>query len=490
MKGYCLAKSTGRGTPGATAIRCLLRLVPSLKLEYIDASAHSLTGRPAEAFYKNARLLIQSLHPDDRAAMQREFNCPSGALLTLRWLRPDGSVIWSEHRLTALLDPLGRLTGIDGEACELVNGSSALLRRMARTTGELRFIPGSGAGRSIGRSLMDLSEAQAVMMLEVDRNRLAPFWAEGVSLPDSAGLLDELEPLAGGLAPISQALYFGPPSASRSRMGAALRQAGWQAAAVCVLACQDRLSALGVCLYRQPPDWSADLQGCLAALSQHAAVVLENARLRSDLETARLESVLALARMMEARDAYTAAHGHSMVGWCERVARRLGLAEERIESLSWASLLHDIGKVGIPDSILTKPASLSAEEWTLMRQHPAIGEKIISSIQRLQAAAPIIRAHHEHYDGNGYPQGLAGDQIPLEARILSVVDAFCAMIDLRVYRPARSPRQALEELKRCAGSQFDPRVVRAFLEVYREGAEAQPEDARFCARWNSAPGLG
>ncbi len=488
--GQGLAQSNCPGTTGETAIRYILRLVPSPKFEHIDASAHGLTGRPAEAFYKNPRLLLQSIHPEDRAALQRELDCPSGAPLSVRWLRPDGSVLWSEHRLTALLDPLGRLAGVEGEARELINESSALLRRMARTTGELRFIPGSGPGKSIGRSLMDLSQAQAVVMLEVNRNRLEPFWVEGISLDASGGLLDELESLAGGLAPSSQALYFTPPNNGRGGLGARLRQGGWQAAAVCALAYQEKLLALGVCLYRSAPNWSVELQGCLAALSQHAAVVLENARLRSELETARLESVLALARMMEARDAYISSHGHSLVGWCELVAHRLGMAEERIDNLNWAALLHDIGKVGIPDSILTKPASLSAEEWARMRQHPEIGEKIISSIQRLQSAAPIIRAHHEHYDGSGYPQGLAGDQIPLEARILAVVDAFCAMIDTRVYRPARSAQEALDELQRCAGGQFDPRVVRAFVEVRSEGMEAEPAAARFWQRWSTAPGFG
>jgi len=145
------------------------------------------------------------------------------------------------------------------------------------------------------------------------------------------------------------------------------------------------------------------------------------------------------------------------------VARRLQCSEKEIEAICWAALLHDIGKIGIPDEILHKPSTLTDEEWCRMKQHPEIGANIVGNIKKLKTAIPLIRHHHEHFDGTGYPSGLSGEQIPLGARILSVVDAYGAMIDRRVYRPARDPEEAVSELRRKAGKQFDPQVVNAFL---------------------------
>jgi len=152
-----------------------------------------------------------------------------------------------------------------------------------------------------------------------------------------------------------------------------------------------------------------------------------------------------------------------LVLWAEMVARKLGCNEKDIEAICWAALLHDIGKIGIPDEILHKPSHLNQEEWDTMKKHPEIGANIVSNIKKLKTAIPLIRHHHEHYDGNGYPSGLMGDQIPLGARILSVVDAYGAMIDRRVYRPPRNPEDAVTELQKKSGLQFDPRVVNAFI---------------------------
>ena len=130
-----------------------------------------------------------------------------------------------------------------------------------------------------------------------------------------------------------------------------------------------------------------------------------------------------------------------------------------------AALLHDIGKLGIPDAILRKPGALEAPEWEVMRCHPAMGADIITPVKKLERVVPLIRYHHEKYDGSGYPDGLAGTNIPLGARILKVVDAYGAMTDTRSYRPARTPAAAVAELARCAGTDFDPQVVEVFLGI-------------------------
>jgi putative nucleotidyltransferase with HDIG domain len=203
----------------------------------------------------------------------------------------------------------------------------------------------------------------------------------------------------------------------------------------------------------------------LSTLAGMAAVAIENAQLYKQLEEAYIEAILALANAIAARHAYTADHSVRLTEWAVATAKELGCAEEEIEALRWAALLHDLGKIGVPDELLLKPGPLTEEEWTVMKRHPEIGARIVAPVKKLSAAASIIRAHHERWDGTGYPDGLKGEEIPLGARILAVVDAYGAMIDERSYRPAKSPEEAVTELKRCAGTQFDPQVVEAFLRV-------------------------
>ena len=154
------------------------------------------------------------------------------------------------------------------------------------------------------------------------------------------------------------------------------------------------------------------------------------------------------------------------------VARRLGLTSAEVEQVRHAADLHDVGKVAIPDAILNKPGPLDDDEWAFMRRHTIIGERIVSAAPALGAVASLVRASHERHDGGGYPDGLAGEEIPLGARIVAVCDSFDAMVADRPYRKALPAGVALEELERCAGTQFDPAVVRAFREAYAELAQA------------------
>ncbi len=210
----------------------------------------------------------------------------------------------------------------------------------------------------------------------------------------------------------------------------------------------------------------------LALIANHTALALERIRLfraeqarAQELEEAYLGTVLALANAIDAKDTYTGGHGERLAELALAVGRAMGLSPAELEDLRWAALLHDVGKIGVPDAILQKPGPLAPEEWAIMRRHPITGAEILAPIPRLQRVAAIVRAHHERWDGKGYPDGLVGEAIPLEARILAVVDAYSAITDERIYKRARSHEEALAELRRCAGSQFDPRVVEVFLRL-------------------------
>lgn len=191
-------------------------------------------------------------------------------------------------------------------------------------------------------------------------------------------------------------------------------------------------------------------------------------RLNERLSDTTLEIVQALTKALEARDLSSSIHSEHMANLSHRLAIRLGCSEKESLDIYWAALLHDIGKIGIEDSILRKPGELSAAEWALMRKHPQIGAKIIQGMTGLDSIAPLILTHHERMDGSGYPQGLRGDQIPMGARIIAVVDSYTAMVEGRVYKPPFSHQEAIEELINNEGKLFDTRVVENFAAMIRD----------------------
>jgi putative nucleotidyltransferase with HDIG domain len=208
----------------------------------------------------------------------------------------------------------------------------------------------------------------------------------------------------------------------------------------------------------------------VSLLASMAATAVESTYMDKNLRKSYLLTIKALANAVEARDVYTAGHTNRVYRLAKITAHKLGWENDQMIELRNGCILHDIGKIGVPDAILNKPGKLTQRERAIMQRHPEMGAKILRRIPFLKPVIPYVLSHHERYDGTGYPYGLAGENIPVEGRLLAVVDTFDAIMTDRPYRPSADAHKALEELIRFKGRQFDPAVVDAFVEAYHEGS--------------------
>ena len=197
----------------------------------------------------------------------------------------------------------------------------------------------------------------------------------------------------------------------------------------------------------------------------------------SEIESAYTHTIQALALALEAKDSYTAGHSRRVSRFAYLLARRLGLSHEKCEDIRGGALMHDIGKIGVPERVLLKPERLSEEEVQLIQMHPVIGAQILEPVRSLRRYVPALRHHHERWDGKGYPDGLSGEAIPIEARITLIADTFDAITSDRPYRPCKPLELAIDQFTRFAGTQFDPECVRVFLEILREEPRRLNSDA-------------
>lgn len=213
----------------------------------------------------------------------------------------------------------------------------------------------------------------------------------------------------------------------------------------------------------------------VTALSNQVAVAIENARLFDELRETFYAIVNSLAETIEKRDPYTRGHTNRVMKYSLAIGNALGLTKGEMERLELAAILHDIGKIGIRDNVLLKNERLTPEEFDIIQGHVLYGAQILEHIKQLNDVVPGVKYHHEKFDGTGYPERLQGADIPLAARIIAVADTFDAMVTDRPYRKGLSFQTAFDELKRCAGTQFDAQAVDAFLEAYGKG-EIQNEE--------------
>jgi HD-GYP domain-containing protein (c-di-GMP phosphodiesterase class II) len=205
----------------------------------------------------------------------------------------------------------------------------------------------------------------------------------------------------------------------------------------------------------------------VVSVANTAAMAIENTRLHQTVLEAYTCTITALATAIDAKDPYTRGHSQRVMDYALLAGTYLAISNEDIETLEYAGILHDVGKIAIDSQILNKPGALSPAEWAIIREHPTIGANILKEIPFLEKASELVLCHHERYNGEGYPNGLKGEDIPIGARLIAVADAFDTMTTDRAYRPAMPVEYAVKELHNCSGSQFCPIAVKAFVSGLR-----------------------
>jgi PAS domain S-box-containing protein/putative nucleotidyltransferase with HDIG domain len=459
---------------------------PEGTVRYASPSVETVLGYPPEEVVgRNALEVLRPDHAEQTAAELPGFLSTPGAerSFAVRARHRDGSWRVLEGVVRNLVDD--PVVGAVAVNFRDVTERRRAERRLCQRTAELEALfEFSGRLRAAAspEEMYPIVVEHALALGRSDHGALAlldPVW-EGFTFVCVRGVLREIE---GMRLPtdslLGQVLRSGAPLRLDAFPEDALVRIpyphGLGPAAIVPVRSEERtLGTLSVARRAGAPPYTDEEVRLLQALTEIAGNAIRRAGAVAMLENAYIELVVALGRAMDARDHYTAGHSERLSRWVEALARRLGCSEQEVQDMRWAALLHDIGKIGIPDSILRKPGPLTPEEWAPMRQHPVIGERILAAVPRLETVARIVRSHHERWDGTGYPDGLAGEEIPLASRIIAVVDAYVAQTDARPYRPARGHDEAVEELRRCAGTQFDPRIVDAFLELLQEERTCVP----------------
>jgi putative nucleotidyltransferase with HDIG domain len=463
----------GKTTPAATAAPGVAASVQSCEefctapsgevvaaLERGTCAVHA-DGRPVGGSYKQTRravtlpllvggrvsgVLTLAGGPDgvDLAEDEAAFLTTLGAGLALVL---ENARLFRELQLRAVM--LDRLT----EVGRVVSGSLDVDAVVDSTLRSVRDV--LGAERC---ALRLLDEETGELVLRGSLGMGAEFVAKAGRVRPEGTVLGKV--LETGEAVVIEDLTTGGPGVCLSYCPAEMRAV----AVVPVRAGRKILGTLKV-YSSVPRRWGEEDVSYLGMVGDQAGLALENARLYSTLREYYLSAVRALAAALEAKDVYTRGHSLRVARWARACARALGLGAEEQEQAYLAGLLHDVGKIGVRDGILLKPARLSEEEMAEVQCHPVTGAGILDQAGFPAAVVAAVWHHHEGYGGGGYPAGLAGEEIPLLARIIRVADTYDAMTSARPYRPAFTAGQARDELRRRAGKQFDPRVVEVFLEI-------------------------
>ncbi|HTJ60913.1 MAG TPA: GAF domain-containing protein [Candidatus Saccharimonadales bacterium] len=392
------------------------------------------------------------------------------------------------HRRFDVVDEQGLLdlAELAGSAIRAVTGRRERERRIQRLTA-LNEIASKTALVHEPQQIASFAHESARSLVEFDAFYVARYDGErrlfDFLIEVDGGHVREGEfflPLGAG--PTSQVVLSGEPYVTTSRDDAVQKRGktygdeSRRCASAVHMPLKIRGEIIGVVSVQsyRPAAYDAEDVAILQSFSNLVASSFENAEHHARLRELYLASVKALAAAVDARDPYTRSHSARVAALSRIIAVEMQLPPDEIRRVQLSALLHDIGKIGIPDAILNKPAALTTEEWVIMKTHAPLGASILAAVEPLADLVPIVHAHHERFDGAGYPDGLAGDAIPLGAYIVSAADAYEVIVSKRAYKAAQSVDFAVAELRRCSGTQFHPDVVAAFIRVIerdrREGS--------------------
>jgi PAS domain S-box-containing protein/putative nucleotidyltransferase with HDIG domain len=453
------------------------RVLTPIGFEFINPAIARMTGHSPQDFIKNPSLIYKQVHPEDRHLLEDCLSRVSCATaVEMRWIDKDGKQVWIENRSIPVIDTVGKVSAVEGIIRDItqiktregeVNSKYSVVSHLI-SLGKALNKPSSlyEVAEIIGIAVKHLCLADAAILIKLSpNNQVLCLWSDGLE-DDRVRLTAQQVYLSLKDTPLNQQdlLLIKDLQDEEGRFHSMI---------ICPLVYEHGLLGGLACFSLKLHAWGEQDLDAMEAFSRQAAIALQNIQLSRELQDSYLQAILALTKTMKFRDVYTSDHSHQVVGWAEALAWKLGCRSRDIESIRWAALLHDIGKIGVPDFVLGKPTRLNDEEWKVMKRHSQIGADIVGVMQQMSQVSPLIKHHHEHYDGTGYPDGLTGDQIPLGARILAVVDAYSAMTANRAYRPARPAPEARGELERTSGTQFDPKVVNVFLQILSTNIETE-----------------
>ena len=384
-----------------------------------------------------SKLGLNQFDPDELRLMEVLAGHASVALVNARLYEQQRREAESAKALLELSSELSADTDLYAVATKLAAGAARIMHARRASM----WMPAGGTGL-------------VACCASWRSDRSVPYWGEGDVLPEPIGRL-----FSDATAPFLLTREELSPQVDGD-----VDEAVCDVEAVVTFPVGSAAGAVAVAL-ESPATLDERARELLTGIAAQARLAVSNALSFEGLERTFLATVEALANALEAKDEYTSSHARWISDTSLQVGERLGLGPAELKRVQLAALLHDIGKIGIPASILLKPGPLTDEERAVLERHPELGERILAPIEQLADVRPIVRASHERYDGTGYPDGLAGEEIPLEARIISACDAYHAMTSSRPYRYALPPEEGLKRLREAAGTQFDPSVVEACLEV-------------------------
>ena len=463
---------------------------------YLNDAIEELTGYPPKAFLEDSLSFFDLYHPDDLPAVLVPFTAQSviehGSFhITYRIRHKSGEWRWVDEWGTGVLDHQGAIQYLEGVMVDItaVKLAEDKIKRQVERLKALRTIDMFIAGGTNLHLTLQTLLNQAVLQLGVDAADILLLnaslhtleYAEGVGFRTK--VIEQRSTRIGegfaGKAALEREMV-GIPDISASQE-TFVRQAHWAGEGFTSyygvpLIAKGEIKGVLEIFHRSRLDVDSEWTDFLESLAGQAALAIDNASLFDSLQRSNLELGLAYETTLEGwsaaldlRDKETEGHTQRVTNLTLKLAEAMGLSERERVHMRRGALLHDIGKMGIPDRILLKPDQLTSDEWEIMRQHPIYAYNLLSPITHLRPALDIPYCHHEKWDGTGYPRGLKNEAIPLSARIFAVADVWDALCSDRPYRPAWTRQKALEHVKSLSGIHFDPKVVDVFLQVVDQG---------------------